>query len=172
MWEANNRYPGGQFLEPDAETLRGNTVPLLDVAGMDVEEAIDALESAGFENVEVGSPVEGEQDEGTVEYTAPGAGTLVTPESMITIYPSDGSLNDNGSGEWPDLNGLTLREARSAVDDAGFNSDNIQITPYDGSRDQECVVLAQNPDPGTTGSSGDPISVVVGVRANGSTSGC
>lgn len=172
MHEANVRYPGGQFLQPDADTLRGNTVSLLDVAGLEVDEAISALEGAGFENVEVGNAVDGENPEGAVEYTAPGAGTLVTPESTITVYPSNGANHDSGMSEWPDLNGMSLSEARSAVDSAGFNADNIQITWHGGSDAQTCRVLAQNPDPGTEGERGDPISVVVGGRPDGSAADC
>ncbi|HIY65510.1 MAG TPA: transglycosylase domain-containing protein [Candidatus Agrococcus pullicola] len=177
MQEANNLYPGGEFTPVDEETLRGNMEEVPDVTGMDVDEAISALEEEGFENVEVADPVEGSNDDGSVEYTAPAAGTSAAPDALVTIFPSDGSMSDDdgdgdGDLQWPSLGGMSLSDARSAVDSAGFNSDNIQVTWHAGSQAQVCQVLAQNPEAGTPADEGDPISVVVGGRSDGSAADC
>lgn len=179
MQEANNLYPGGEFTPVDEDTLQGNMEEVPDVTGMDVDEAISALEEEGFENVEVADPVEGSNDDGSVEYTAPAAGTSAAPDALVTIFPSDGSLNDDdddesndGDLQWPNLGGMSLSDARSAVDGAGFNSDNVQVTWHAGSQAQVCQVLAQNPEAGTPADEGDPISIVVGGRPDGSAADC
>lgn len=180
MGEAIARYPGGQFLTPDSETLAGDANALPDVTGQPVDQAKAALEGAGF-TVQVANPVDGIQAEGLVEYTAPGAGTQVTTSTPIILYPSNGALAPGASPSetaepegqaWPDLVGQALADARAAVQGAGFDPANVQITWQDHGEGNRCVVLAQNPGAGTAGQPADPISVVVGSDASGGDPGC
>lgn len=180
MGEAINRYPGGEFLSPDQDTLRGNASELPNVAGQSVADAEATLTGAGF-TVQVADPIEGLQDEGIVEYTAPGAGSLVTTQTPIIIYPSNGGLSQDaepeateapGGATWPDLVGQPLADARSSLNSAGFNADLMQITWQDHGEANVCTVLAQNPDPEASGAPEDPISVVVGTNAAGGNPGC
>ncbi len=184
MGEAINRYPGGQFLAPDQDTLRGNASELTDVAGMTVDEARAVLEGAGFQ-VQVADPIDGAQAEGLVEYTAPGAGSLVTTQTPIIIYPSNGALSPDAeqpeetaapeepAGQtWPDLVAQSIGDARSTIASAGFNPDLIQITWQDHGEANVCTVLAQNPLAGSPGEPDDPISLVVGTNASGGDPGC
>ena len=178
MQAAVANYPGGEFKEADADTLMGDAKPLVDVTGLKIDEAMEKLEDAGFENVQVGDEVEGSNPKGTVEYTAPGKGTPVSKSTPITLYPSDGTKQDEEDEEstdgsvWPDLVGMTFSEAQSAIDQAGFNRSNIQITWYPGNSSQQCQVLAQNPDAGSAANPDDPISVVVGGKSDGSAASC
>ncbi len=185
MEEAIARYPGGEFLTPDSETLAGDANALPDVTGQPVDQAQAALEGAGF-TVQVANPVDGLQAEGLVEYTAPGAGTQVTTSTPIILYPSNGALapgaspTETGTPEtaapegqaWPDLVGQALADARTAVQGAGFDPANVQVTWQDHGEGNRCVVLAQNPAAGTAGQPADPISVVVGSDASGGDPGC
>lgn len=180
MGEAINRYPGGEFLSPDQDTLRGNASELPNVAGQSVADAEATLTSAGF-TVQVADPIDGLQAEGIVEYTAPGAGSLVTTQTPIIIYPSNGGLAPDAEPEstdapagstWPDLVGQPLANARSSLTDAGFNADLMQITWQDHGEANVCTVLAQNPDAAAPGAPTDPISVVVGTNAAGGNPGC
>ena len=92
MEQAIARYPGGQFLSPDQDTVRGNASELPNVAGQSVADAQATLEAAGF-TVQVADAIDGLQASGLVEYTAPGAGSLVTTQTPIIIYPSNGGLS-------------------------------------------------------------------------------
>ncbi|WP_413318593.1 transglycosylase domain-containing protein [Agrococcus sp. 1P02AA] len=182
MAEAMNRYPGGQFLAPDEDTLRGDASELPDVSGLSVADAQATLEGAGY-TVQVADAIEGLQAEGVVEYTAPGAGSLVSSQTPIIIYPSNGGLGadaeqdpgateDPAAAAWPDLVGQAIADARAAVGSAGFDPELIQITWQDHGEPNLCTVLAQNPEPGAPGGPDDPISVVVGTDAGGGDPGC
>ena len=184
MGEAIARYPGGQFLAPDAATLRGNASELPDVTGQPVDAAKAALEGAGFA-VQVAEPVDGTQASGLVEYTAPGAGSLVTASTPIIIYPSNGALvpgatpaptetaaPDPAAQTWPSIVSQPLADAKATLASAGFNPDLVQVTWQDHGEANLCTVLAQNPLAGSPGAPGDPISVVVGTNASGGDPGC
>jgi membrane peptidoglycan carboxypeptidase len=184
MAEAIARYPGGQFLTPDAATVRGNASELPNVVGQPVDAARAALEGAGFQ-VQVADPVDGVQPNGTVEYTAPGAGALVTTSTPIIIYPSNGALDPNASpppaettappeagATWPSVVGQSLADAKGTLAGSGFNPDLVQVTWQDHGQSNLCTVLAQNPLADSPGQPGDPISLVVGTNASGGDPGC
>lgn len=183
MTEAIARYPGGDFLTPDAETVRGNSNELPNVAGQSVDAARATLEGLGF-TVQVSNPIDGLQAEGLVEYTAPGAGSLVTTTTPIIVYPSNGALATGAEPEateapadpaaqtWPDLVAQSLADAGAALSAAGFDPAGIQVTWQDHGEANVCRVLAQNPLPDTAGEAGDPISLVVGTDASGGDPGC
>ncbi|MCR8671042.1 transglycosylase domain-containing protein [Agrococcus sp. HG114] len=184
MAEGIARYPDGEFLTPDADTLRGNASELPNVTGEPVDSARAALEGAGF-TVQVADPVDGTQPSGTVEYTAPGAGSLVTTSTPIVIYPSNGALvpgasappqesasPDPSAQTWPDIVAQSLSDAKAALAEAGFDPALVQVTWQDHGEGNLCRVLAQNPLAGSPGAPGDPISVVVGTNALGGDPGC
>lgn len=175
MQEAMSLYPGGGFTPVDEDTLRGNLEELPDVSGMSVDEAVSSLEGAGFENVEVAEPVDGNQDEGDVEYTAPGAGASVAFDALIRIYPSNGSSSggdSNEEGRWPALTGMSLSDARAALESAGIDPGGIQPHWHPGTSSQTCQVLAQNPEAGGPADPNDPISLVIGGNPDGSEASC
>ncbi|WP_144720740.1 transglycosylase domain-containing protein [Agrococcus jejuensis] len=171
MASALERYPGGQFLQPDAETLQGNAIALPNVASMTPEEARATLEGAGF-SVVVGATVAGAQEAGRVEYTSPGADSLVLPETSVTLLISDGSQFTPPDAAIPDLEGQSLSDARSSMSSAGFDPANLQITWAQAGNGQRCQVLDQNPDPGTNGPASSPVSIVVGSTRDGQDPGC
>ncbi|MFC7431217.1 MULTISPECIES: transglycosylase domain-containing protein [unclassified Agrococcus] len=171
MGAALERYPGGQFLQPDPETLQGNAVELPNVAGQTPDEARAALEAAGF-SVVVGSTVAGAQEAGRVEYTSPGAGSLVLPETSITLLVSDGSQFTPPEAPIPNLEGQSLADARASMGSAGFDPANLQITWARASGGERCQVLDQNPDAGTNGPPTAPVSIVVGASRDGEDPGC
>lgn len=183
MAEAIARYPGGDFLTPDAETVRGNSSELPNVAGQSVDAARATLEGLGF-TVQVSDPIDGLQAEGIAEYTAPGAGSLVTTTTPIIIYPSNGALAageepaeaeapaDPAAQTWPDVVAQSLADAGATLSAAGFDPAGIQVTWQDHGEANVCLVLAQNPLPDTEGAPGDPISLVVGTNADGGDPGC
>ncbi|QCR18565.1 transglycosylase domain-containing protein [Agrococcus sp. SGAir0287] len=171
MADALARYPGGAFLQPDPETLQGNAIALPNVAGQTPDEARATLEGAGF-SVVVGATVPGAQEAGRVEYTSPGAGSLVLPEASVTLLVSDGSQYAPPESAIPDLEGQSLGDARSTMSAAGFDPANLQITWAQAPGGQRCEVLDQNPDPGTNGPPSSPVSIVVGSDRAGQDPGC
>lgn len=171
MGSALERYPGGAFLQPDPETLQGNAVALPDVAGQTPDEARAALEGAGF-SVVVGATVAGAREAGRVEYTSPGAGSLVLPDTSVTLLISDGSQYTPPEAAIPGLEGQSLSSARAAMSGAGFDPANLQITWARAPDGQRCQVLDQNPDAGTNGPPSSPVSIVVGASQDGQDPGC
>lgn len=181
MTAAIDRYPGGEFLSPDQDTLQGDASTLPDVTGQPIADAQAALEGAGFD-VQVADPIDGIQSSGNVEYTAPGAGSQVTTQTPIIIYPSTGGLSPESQepestdppagATWPNLVGQSLDDAKTTLSGAGFDPDLVQISWQDHGEANLCTVLAQNPLPDSPGAPGDPISVVIGTNAAGGDPGC
>ncbi|WOF24079.1 transglycosylase domain-containing protein [Microbacterium betulae] len=112
---ANIHYPGAAFPEPDGNLIRRVLVDLPDVTGMSVDEATSTLQSAGF-SVTVGDSVVGDQPEGIIQRQDPGAGQAAGG-SVVTIYPSNGE-----GSEVPDVTGLSVQAAFSAITGAGFSN--------------------------------------------------
>ncbi|SDH79708.1 transglycosylase domain-containing protein [Agrococcus jejuensis] len=166
MEAALARYPGGAFQTPDAATLRGNAVPLPNVAGQTPDEARATLEGAGF-TVVVGSTVAGAQEAGRIEYSSPGADALVLPQTSVTLLVSDGSLFTPPEAAIPSLEGMTLDAAGAAMGAAGFDAANLQVTWARADPASRCIVLDQNPDSGTGGPPTSPVSIVVGSDRDG-----
>ncbi|RIQ21086.1 PASTA domain-containing protein [Jiangella rhizosphaerae] len=77
------------FTAPDPETIRGVTVPVPDVRGMDADAAIQTLQDAGF-SAAVGGEVNSDLQEGLVVSTDPGAGAEVVSGSNVTLTVSNG----------------------------------------------------------------------------------
>ncbi|PZF82843.1 hypothetical protein C1I92_15175 [Jiangella anatolica] len=78
-----------RFTEPDPATIRGVTVPVPDVRGMDSDEAIETLTAEGF-SAEVAGEVNSDLQEGVVVSTEPGAGAEVASGSNISLTVSNG----------------------------------------------------------------------------------
>lgn len=171
MQAANNHYPGGQFLPPDQETLQGNAEELPDVSGMSPEEATSTLEDAGFAVVE-GDEVDGEQREGLVEYTSPGAGASVLPESSVTIFVSNGANYEAEDVPVPDLDGMSPGEASDALSEAGFDDGALDIEWRQSPRPDRCTVLEQDPSPGDDVPADSGVSVVIGSQEDGEDPDC
>ncbi|MFT4233410.1 MAG: transglycosylase domain-containing protein [Microbacterium sp.] len=105
-------YPGAAFPEPDPNLTKQVIKDVPDVTGMTTDDAIAALQSAGFQAV-VGDEVNGSQPEGRVESYDP-SGTAPA-NSVITLHPSNGK-----GSEVPDVSGASVNAAYSALRAAGF----------------------------------------------------
>jgi membrane peptidoglycan carboxypeptidase len=77
------------FTAPDPETIRGVTVRVPDVRGMDADAAIETLQGEGF-SASVSGEVNSDLQEGLVVSTDPGAGAEVGSGSSIGVVVSNG----------------------------------------------------------------------------------
>lgn len=119
------KYGAEDWPEPNPEALQTPKANVPDVTGMSIEAATTALEEAGFA-VSVGSSVDSSQPANTVAKTSPAANTSVPKGSEVTISPSNGRKPNQrqqpstGDHSMPDVTGMTLDEAQSALRSAGF----------------------------------------------------
>jgi membrane peptidoglycan carboxypeptidase len=97
------KLPYEDFQAPPGDQIAGvlSTVP--DVAGQGVDAATATLQGAGF-TVADGGLVDSEVAAGTVAYTSPAGGTLLSSGDTVTLYTSTGTVppppsnNDGGGG--------------------------------------------------------------------------
>lgn len=167
VWNANEYFPGGTFMPPDATTLQGNSVAVPDVTGMTPQEAQTTLRNSGFQTT-IADAVPGQQEAGMVENTSPAAGTMSSQNGMITIYPSDGSLRF----PMPQLVGSTFQSAAATLVGLGVDANHVSATFEGGPANQVCTILSQNPVQGTQITRGAWVSLVIGSSADGVNPNC
>ncbi|MGY1704261.1 Stk1 family PASTA domain-containing Ser/Thr kinase [Geodermatophilus sp. SYSU D00697] len=132
-------------------------IPLPDVVGQQQQAATQALRDAGFTNV---SPeeVDSDQPEGTVVAMDPAAGTQAAAGDGITLQVSSGP----GEIEVPDVVGQREAQARAALQQAGFTGTITVETTEASDPGDVGVVLAVDPDEGTSAAADEPITLTVG----------
>jgi beta-lactam-binding protein with PASTA domain/predicted Ser/Thr protein kinase len=133
------------------------TVP--DVVGDSEDEARSALESAGLRAGEVSERESTADEPGTVLEQDPAAGAEVDRGSSIDLVvaaaPPEVAV--------PDVVGMTEDEARTALEDAGFE---VRVRDQEVTDpDEDGVVQDQAPDPGEERPEGSTIRIAVGRQA-------
>jgi membrane peptidoglycan carboxypeptidase len=117
MQQANKLYGGNAFPAAPAKYLGSSKVIMPDVAGMLPTDAEELIKLAGLyvkvEKVPQVSPY----PVGTVASANYEAGSEVILGSLVTLYISNGGLIIV-----PEVTGLTVSEARSRLEEAGFSS--------------------------------------------------
>jgi eukaryotic-like serine/threonine-protein kinase len=155
-----------QAQEAGTEVGKGSTVQLKvssgknqkavpDVAGDEAAEAANELGQAGFRTRtarEASSSVES----GRVIRTDPEAGTRIDEGSTVTIVVSSGPEQ----AAVPNVLGMTVDEARNAIEGAGFTFRNAGTANSNPSDDGKAV--AQNPSGGTRAEKGATVAVTFG----------
>jgi eukaryotic-like serine/threonine-protein kinase len=128
----------GQSVEPgssvDVTVSLGPQVEVPEVYGLTLAQAQDAVANAGFfYNVDEVEPNNNEAA-GTALSTDPGAGTLLAPESTVTIYYSSGPPEPTTSPAPDEGNGANIREAlrEGFQGDRGGNEGNNRGKGDDG----------------------------------------
>jgi serine/threonine-protein kinase len=127
------------------------TVP--DVVGSDQEDAASRLSKEGL-TVVVREKASGEPVD-TVVDQSPAAGQLVDEGSTVTIFVSNGKLD-----EVPDVVGLSESEAEADISDAGFTP-SVKIKQVT-EPDQDGNVLSQTPPSGKEHRRGGTVVITVG----------
>jgi len=83
--------PPTSFVTMNPDLVNGLTITVPSLVGLTEKQAISRLRSAGLRATVGDYQVASYQDEGTVSYSSPGAGTGVPPRTMVTFYLSNGT---------------------------------------------------------------------------------
>ena len=139
-----------------------STAAVPNVVGRNADDAERQLEQAGFQvrrtDVDAGG------NEGDVTGTDPAAGAQVAPGSTVTLQVTTG---DGSELEMPDVTGDRLRDAQRKLEQRGIGD--VSVTSRTtGDEDDDGRVLSQSPSAGSGVSPGDPVTLVVGEFAGGS----
>lgn len=113
-----------------------------DVSGMELEEAVEELESYGFEIGEEQERYSNDVEEGAVIRTIPEAGKMRSLESEIQLYLSLGKE----SAEMADYVGRNIEQTRELLNSRDF----LSVTPIEEFSDQPAgEILSQTPEAGS-----------------------
>ncbi|TCJ15595.1 serine/threonine-protein kinase [Rubrobacter taiwanensis] len=150
--------PGpGSPLEPGGEisvVLSSGMVEVPDVAGEPEEAARRVLEEAGLE-VRVETGESGSVAEGDVIRQEPEAGEMAAFGSPVTIFVSTGEPEVRV----PDLAGMSLSQAVSALEAAGLSFGSESYAPSAAA--PQGTVIAQSPAPGSAVEPGTAVDVTI-----------
>lgn len=119
------------------------------VVGMTVEEATSALHDVGAEDVLV-SYQNSDEPAGTVLAVDPAEGAAFATSDQVTLTVAQAFTV-------PDVRGMSLDEARAALEDAGLTAE----VSYVGSDAEKDSVVSTDPEPGTTVASGAAVTLSV-----------
>jgi serine/threonine-protein kinase len=142
-----------------AKAAEKATVP--DVAGKTCDEAVAQMKA----NDLTGTCTEVETDDpnlvGKVVATTPGSGSSVDKNSTVTIQI--GKAKENQQTQVPgNLAGLSLKDAKKALQDAGLQVGNIAPV-----QDDNAIVITSNPAPGTPVAKGTKVDLVTAAQNGG-----
>jgi len=130
---------------------REDTKPVPDVTGSTLEQALTRLQEEGFQvAVQRGNS---QAPEGTVFKQDPGAGDEAEEGSTVTVSVSEGPA----TAAVPDVVGSSEDDARSALDDAVFEVNAVQVF----SQQSEGTVVAQSPPGGQDAQAGSTVRINV-----------
>ena len=132
---------------------RSQLVVVPDLTATPIEEARTTLDGVGLMSVVEGSRVSADVAVGGILAQEPAPGTSVPSGTEISLVVSAGSQ----TVRVPDLVGVPVDEARSALDDAGF-----RVSERIGSSEESrAVILEMYPAPGTLVNLGDTVRITV-----------
>lgn len=149
-------------------SIRISRVP--DIEGLTNEEAVVALEAAGFE-VEVETSFDAVAPPGTVVSQDPPAGERAAIGStvFISVVAEAGAIRGTDVGieresrtRVPDAGGLTSDEARAAIEADGFN---VSVSEVYSASVPKGMVVDQTPAPGAAASKGQTVGLIVSLGA-------
>ena len=140
---------------PDPPPPPTSAVP--DVVGMTSDEAIAALQAAGFNATVV--EVDSLRPKGIVVDQLPAGGAQADLGLSVTIDVSNGKAPESAV---PKVVGLSAGTARATLEDAGFV---VKVTskPVKDKKD-DGIVLAQSPAGGEPAPKGTTVTITVGVK--------
>lgn len=132
-------------------------VPVPDVAGADQVTATQTLADAGL-RVTKTTRASDTVPAGSVITTNPAPGTPVRPGDTVQIVVSTGP----GMVRVPNVVGQTEAEARTALDDAGFE---VSVVREPSGADNQGRVIGQSPGGGTSNQTGSTVTITVGAES-------
>jgi membrane peptidoglycan carboxypeptidase len=152
-------YPGGAFPGPDPGLMTGSPVEVPNLIGSTPEQANAALTLAelGYED---GGQVDSDLPAGQVASTDPGPGAQVPRGTTVRVFTSNGLAK-----QVPNVVGMTPGNAADALDDVGFDVDEVCYDPsdvadYPTTPPPDNTVMSQDPPAGTyRNPAGPPVTI-------------
>lgn len=173
-YEKTDEYEPGivisQMPEAGERIISGSTVTLYVAASNDdievpnlyeytVEAAERVLNASNLTNYTVSEVSSETVDEGSVIYTEPKAGSVVSANTPIVLYVSSGPTTTQiASYTVPDVVGLSQTDAQEFLEKSGFT--NVSVETQD-SAVRRGVVLSQTPRSGTSAREDERITITV-----------
>ena len=173
-YEKTDEYNPGtvisQMPEAGEKVISGSTVTLYVAASNDdievpnlYEYTVDAAErvlnASNLTNYTVSEVSSDMVDEGSVIYTEPKAGSIVSSDTPIVIYVSSGPTTTQVSTYTvPNVVGLNQTDAQEFLEKSGF--DNVSVETQD-SAIRRGVVLSQSPRSGSSAREDERITITV-----------
>ena len=117
MKTANKLYPGTAFAQPPQTMIDATMIAIPNAAGQAPDAAVEQIKSADLNAKVITSRVSSSMPAGSVARTTPAAGQVVPRGSQIRILISKG-----GKVGVPDVAGMTVEAAKSALLAAGFSA--------------------------------------------------
>ncbi|MCM1285582.1 MAG: Stk1 family PASTA domain-containing Ser/Thr kinase [Acetobacter sp.] len=173
-YEKSDSYEAGIVIrqEPEAGTkvLAGSQVKLIvsaalddinvpNIYNLDSDKAKKALENEGLKNYKVTTVSSETVEEGKVVYSDPKAGSVVSADTLITIYLSSGPTTQIIENiTVPDVVGLKQEGARAFLEKSGFT--NISFVTKESPLPKG-TALSQSPAAGASALADDTIKVTI-----------
>ncbi len=148
---ATSRADRGSVVTITISDGPGATVIPLDLVGMSLSDARDALTAVGL-NVAAIDAVPSDKPIGTVLSVDPVGGSTIQAGSGVTLQIANGNI------AVPNLVGQSAIQARTTLTQAGFLM--VEIYSYDANQPMG-IVLAQAPDPGSQQQIGSRVTVTI-----------
>jgi beta-lactam-binding protein with PASTA domain/predicted Ser/Thr protein kinase len=131
-----------------------DTITVPNVVGFAEDQAVAALEQAGFTGSINTREVDSLKEEGTVATVTPEVGQAVAPDATITLGLSTGTI------DLPDVTGRSEAEARAILTDAGFSDVQISVEEVDSPQPPGTVVSTT---PGPAGPTSTTTRIVLQI---------
>ncbi len=151
--------PGAEVDEGSAVDLvvgaAPDTIAVPPVVGLSEDDAVAALERAGFTGSINTEQTDSAESEGTVVAVDPERDTSVPPDTTITLSVSDGTV------EIPNVRGQTREEAIATLREAGLT--NITETSVERSDVEAGIAIGTEPGAGSQATAEDPITLQIAV---------
>jgi membrane peptidoglycan carboxypeptidase len=173
MAALDKKFGGDDFPTPNSKYLRGVYATVPDVSGMTIDRAQSALESAGF-TFQDGGTQPSSAPPGQVIGSDPAAGSSASRGATVTVYTSDGSVQQNTPSptpsqttKVPDVVGQKAPAATAALNAAGYSKIKYALDTQTSAG--SCTVTSTNPAGGTPAPTDTTITVNVAAanRGNG-----
>ena len=152
---ANSQLAKGQEVTIEISAGAG-TVAVPDVKGRSEADARNALQGAGFTNIQSQQEASDSVPAGAVIRTEPGAGAQVATTEPVILIVSSGA----GKVTVPTVTNLSADNARKALEQVGLKA-NVQDQAVTNPS-QDGVVLTQSPSPNTQVDKGSSVTLFVG----------
>ncbi len=148
---------GSEVSVGDTITVYIRKSQLPSVWGMTPEDAEEAIEAAGYVPKRGSDVYSDSTEEGKVVYTSPKQGEEVSAGATVTYYVSKGAEE----ATVPDLLGMTKKQAKTALSNAGLKLGSVSKTYSDNySKNRVCV---QSKSSGTTAEKNSTVDITLSL---------